>query len=110
MVSLLRFFGPVSLTLVSPRIRSASADEAGAVETVNRSDYGLANSVWSADLSRAGHMAQRLVAGTTWVNTHNLFAYGLPYGGVNLSGWGGGGNASDTYCDYLRKQVVARPT
>jgi aldehyde dehydrogenase (NAD+) len=54
-------------------------------------------------------VAERLVAGTTWVNAHNLFAYGLPYGGVNLSGWGGGVNAADTYYDYLRKQVVARP-
>ncbi len=96
-------FGPVAYVM-------SFADEAGAVETVNRSHYGLANSVWSSDLSRARRVAERLVAGTTWVNTHNLFAYGLPYGGVNLSGWGGGVNAADTYRDYLRKQVVARPS
>ena len=96
-------FGPVAYVM-------SFADEAGAVETVNRSRYGLANSVWSSDLARAGRVAERLVAGTTWVNAHNLFAYGLPYGGVNLSGWGGGVNAADTYYDYLRKQVVARPS
>ena len=96
-------FGPVAYVM-------SFGDEAEAVETVNRSNYGLANSVWSNDLARAGRVAERLVAGTTWVNAHNLFAYGLPYGGVNLSGWGGGVNAADTYYDYLRKQVVARPT
>lgn len=95
-------FGPVAYVM-------SFRDEAGAVETVNLSHYGLANSVWSNDLARAGRVAERLVAGTTWVNAHNLFAYGLPYGGVNLSGWGGGVNAVDTYYDYLRKQVVARP-
>lgn len=95
-------FGPVAYVM-------SFGDEAEAVETVNRSNYGLANSVWSNDLARAGRVAERLVAGTTWVNAHNLFAYGLPYGGVNLSGWGGGVNAADTYYDYLRKQVVARP-
>ena len=95
-------FGPVAYVI-------AFRDEAGVIETVNLSRYGLANSVWSNDLVRARRVAERLVAGTTWVNAHNLFAYGLPYGGVNLSGWGGGVNAVDTYYDYLRKQVVARP-
>jgi aldehyde dehydrogenase (NAD+) len=54
-------------------------------------------------------VAERLVAGNNWINAHNLFAYGLPYGGVNLSGLGGGVNSPETFYDYLRPQTIARP-
>jgi aldehyde dehydrogenase (NAD+) len=94
-------FGPVAF--VAP-----FRTEAEAIEMVNSSPYGLANSVWSDDVSRAHRVAASLVAGTTWLNAHNVFAYGVPYGGVNQSGWGGGINAASTYRDYLRAQVIAR--
>ena len=84
-------------------------DEAGAVSLVNQLAYGLANSVWSADLKRAGRVAERMIAGNGWINAHNVFAYGLPYGGVNLSGFGGGVNSPETFHDYLRPQTIARP-
>ncbi len=80
-----------------------------AIEKVNELAYGLANSVWSSDLKRANRVAERLVAGNNWINAHNLFAYGLPYGGVNLSGMGGGVNSPETFYDYLRAQTIARP-
>lgn len=84
-------------------------DEDEAVASVNSIPYGLANSVWSADLSRANRVAERMVAGNSWVNAHNVFAYGLPYGGVNLSGMGGGVNSPETFRDYLRPKTIARP-
>lgn len=84
-------------------------DEATAIATVNEIPYGLANSVWSSDLARANRVAERLLAGNNWINAHNLFAYGLPYGGVNLSGMGGGVNSPETFYDYLRSQTIARP-
>lgn len=84
-------------------------DEQEAIELVNRSAYGLANSVWSADLQRAGRVAEQLVAGNSWINAHNLFAHGIPYAGCNLSGCGGGVLGPDTLLDYLRLQSVVRP-
>lgn len=83
-------------------------DEESAIAKVNELAYGLANSVWSSDLTRANRVAERLVAGNNWINAHNLFAYGLPYGGVNLSGMGGGVNSPETFYDYLRAQTIAR--
>lgn len=83
--------------------------EQEAVESINRLSYGLANSVWSADLDRANRIAEKLVSGNSWINAHNVFAYGLPYGGVNLSGTGGGVNSPETFYDYLRPLTVARP-
>ncbi len=84
-------------------------EEQAVIDTVNELQYGLANSVWSADLKRANRVAERLTAGNNWINAHNLFAYGLPYGGVNLSGMGGGVNSPETFYDYLRAQTIARP-
>jgi aldehyde dehydrogenase (NAD+) len=84
-------------------------DEGSAIAKVNELAYGLANSVWSTDLARANRVAERLVAGNNWINAHNLFAYGLPYGGVNISGMGGGVNSPETFYDYLRAQTIARP-
>ena len=95
-------FGPVAYL-------TPFREEGEAVDLVNRSPYGLANSVWSGDLDRANRVAERLVAGNSWINAHNVFAHGLPYGGVNLSGYGGGVLGPDTLRDYLRHQTVARP-
>jgi len=95
-------FGPVAYVM-----SFRSEDEA--VELVNRSQYGLANSVWSKDLERADRVAEKLVAGNSWINAHNIFVHGVPYGGCNLSGCGGGVLGPDTLEDYFRKQSVVRP-
>jgi aldehyde dehydrogenase (NAD+) len=95
-------FGPVAYVT---RFR----DEAEGIELANHTAYGLANSVWSADLERCSRVAQAMVAGTSWVNTHNTFPIGVPFAGVNLSGMGGGTNSAQTFYDYLRDLAVVRP-
>jgi aldehyde dehydrogenase (NAD+) len=84
-------------------------EEQEALDMIHSVDFGLANSVWSADLTRANRIAQNMVVGNSWINAHNVFAYGLPYGGVNRSGMGGGVNYPGTFNDYLREQTIARP-
>ena len=95
-------FGPVAYLMTFN-------DEDKVVELVNSSPYGLANSVWSSNLDRANRVAENLVAGNSWINAHNVFVHGIPYGGCNLSGCGGGVLGPETLADYLRNQTVARP-
>ena len=84
-------------------------NEAQAVAMANDTDYGLANSVWSADLDRARRVAERMVAGNSWINAHNVFPHGVPYAGINKSGMGGGVLSFETFLDYTRGLSVVRP-
>jgi aldehyde dehydrogenase (NAD+) len=96
-------FGPVAYLM-------KFKEEDQVLELVNRSSYGLANSVWTNNLDRANRVAEAMVAGNSWINAHNVFPHGVPYAGVNLSGFGGGVLGPETYFDYLRPQSIVRPT
>lgn len=83
--------------------------EEEAIAMVNATDYGLANSVWTKDMQRAARVAESMVAGNSWINAHNVFAQGVPYGGVNKSGMGGGVLSKETLLDYYRNTSIVRP-
>lgn len=74
-------FGPV-VTVT----RSADVDEA--LRFANRSEHGLAASVWTRDIGRAMAFGRRLDYGCVWINDHMVFPAEMPHGGRRRSGFG----------------------
>ncbi len=59
----------------------------------NDSEYGLASSVWTQNLTRAHRVAERVHTGTVWVNCWLVRDLRVPFGGMKQSGVGReGGN------------------
>ena len=59
-----------------------------AIERANDTPYGLGSSVWTRDVERAYHVAERIQAGTTWVNSPPIARAEVPFGGFKQSGFG----------------------
>lgn len=74
-------FGPV-ITVQS------FADEDEAIRWANGTEYGLASSVWTKDISRAIRVSNALDFGCVWINTHIPLVAEMPHGGYKASGHG----------------------
>lgn len=67
----------------------------------NNSEYGLAAGLWTENVRNAHYVANRLRAGTVWVNAYNVFDAAAPFGGYKQSGFGRemGSYALDNYTE-----------
>lgn len=74
-------FGPVL-----PVIKYKDVDDA--IKRANATPYGLGGSVWTTDLKRGKELAERIEAGTVWINSHIDLAPHIPFGGAKQSGIG----------------------
>lgn len=63
-------------------------DEADAVRLANSTNYGLAATIFSGDVSRAHRVAASMDAGIVWVNCWMVRDLRTPFGGVKQSGVG----------------------
>lgn len=62
--------------------------EEDAMALANATEYGLAASVWTENLTRAHRFASHIDSGIVWVNTWLLRDLRTPFGGVKSSGVG----------------------
>ncbi|MGF6571630.1 acyl-CoA reductase-like NAD-dependent aldehyde dehydrogenase [Paraburkholderia sp. GAS333] len=74
-------FGPVL-----PILKYKDIDDA--IARANETCYGLAASVWSTDTEAANKVAERLEAGTVWINQIHQFSRHVAFGGHKESGLG----------------------
>ena len=72
------------------------------VAAANDSDYGLAASVWTQNLSMGHRLSSDIRAGTVWINCHAMYDASLAIGGIKQSGWGrdSGRQALDNYLEW----------
>lgn len=63
-------------------------DEEDAVRIANETRFGLAAGIWTQSMRRALTMADRVRAGTVWVNNYRSTSTTSPFGGFKLSGIG----------------------
>jgi (Z)-2-((N-methylformamido)methylene)-5-hydroxybutyrolactone dehydrogenase len=112
------FVEPTIFTGVRPEMRIAQEEVFGpllgiipfddddeALEIANGTLYGLAAGVWTQSISRALTMAERLEAGTVWVNTYRAVSYMSPFGGYKHSGIGRESGQS-AIREYLQEKSV----
>jgi 1-pyrroline dehydrogenase len=74
-------FGPVTTV-------QRFSDEETAVAWANDVKFGLAASVFTADIGRAMRVAKALQFGTVWINEHFTLVSEMPHGGFKESGYG----------------------
>jgi betaine-aldehyde dehydrogenase len=87
------------------------ADEEEAIRLANDSQYGLSATVWTKDIDRGRHIAQRLEVGAVNINDafSNLFCFPLPQGGWKSSGLGSRLGGPQGLRKYCRQQAITTP-
>ena len=75
-------FGPVVCAIAVQRCGQAGGRGQPEASTAWRPASG------PSDISKAHRIAEKLRAGTVWINCYNVFDAALPFGGYKQSGWG----------------------
>ena len=80
-------------------------DDDDAVRIANDIRFGLAAGVWTQSIGRALTMADRIRAGTVWINNYRMTSTTSPFGGFKLSGTGREGGIAGMR-EYLEVKSV----
>ena len=88
-------FGPVL-----PVIPFEGEEEA--IRIANDTPYGLASGIQTGSLGRALRLADKIKAGTVWINSWHKYHPSAPFGGCKMSGYGReqGAEALESYTQY----------
>lgn len=58
------------------------------IKRLNSIEYGLASGIFTRDINRALNFAERIEAGSVFINTYNKTDVAAPFGGFKQSGFG----------------------
>lgn len=76
-------FGPIMIIS-----KFSGSDIEGVIRRANKTEYGLASGVFTKDLNKALLFADKIDAGTVFVNVYNKTDVAAPFGGFKQSGFG----------------------
>lgn len=87
-------FGPVMVV-------SKFNSEEEIIHRANDSEFGLGAGIWTENLTKAHRLANKLKAGSVWINCYNATNPASPFGGYKKSGFGRemGSYALDNYTE-----------
>lgn len=74
-------FGPAASVI-------KAEDEEDAIRIANDTDFGLGASLWTSDLNKAKKFAHQIESGSVFINGMVKSDPRLPFGGINISGYG----------------------
>ncbi|QBR83970.1 aldehyde dehydrogenase family protein [Legionella israelensis] len=96
-------FGPVASLL-----SFETMDEV--IQRANNTSFGLAGAVWTNNIDIAYTIAQKVKAGTVWINCYNIVDPAAPFGGFKQSGTGRelGEQALDLYTETKTVTMLKR--
>ncbi len=112
------FHQPTIFTDVTPTMRIAQEEifgpvvcvipfetEQEAIAIANGTEFGLATSIWTRDVTRAHRVAHQLQSGIVWINDHHRIDPCSPWGGFKMSGIGRE-NGVVAYEEYTQIQNI----
>jgi acyl-CoA reductase-like NAD-dependent aldehyde dehydrogenase len=112
------FIQPTVFTNVKPEMRIVKEEIFGpvlcvmsfdtedeAIAMANDTEYGLAGSVWTQNIQRAHRVADKIRAGTVWVNSYRAVCPSVPFGGFGASGLGRE-NGMESIKDFMETKAV----
>ncbi|KAH8251269.1 hypothetical protein KR032_004830, partial [Drosophila birchii] len=76
-------FGPIMIIS-----KFSGSDVDSVMQRANRTEFGLASGVFTKDISKALSFADRIEAGTVFINVYNKTDVAAPFGGFKQSGYG----------------------
>ncbi|XP_078001442.1 mitochondrial 10-formyltetrahydrofolate dehydrogenase-like isoform X2 [Glandiceps talaboti] len=76
-------FGPI---MIISKFKNGDID--GMLKSANATEFGLASGVFTKDMSKALYVADKLDAGTVFMNCYNKTDVAAPFGGFKQSGFG----------------------
>jgi len=113
------FVAPTVVTDVTPEMEIAQKEifgpvvavipfdtEEEAIEMANASEYGLAATVFSTDISQALRVSRRIQAGTVAVNGYGEGNITTPFGGYKSSGFGGYDKGLEAFDQYTHLRTI----
>ncbi|XP_050428231.1 cytosolic 10-formyltetrahydrofolate dehydrogenase isoform X2 [Adelges cooleyi] len=76
-------FGPIMAVS-----RFSGSDLNAIIKRANATEYGLSSGIFTKDISKALRFAEKIDAGTVFINTYNKTDVAAPFGGFKRSGFG----------------------